>query len=238
MKQHSLLLIMISSTFLIFKSFLFWINLILSVILFGPIAFLLGIISYKKCLIISKCWCRYNLFFLENVCSLTYEYSGPSLDEYKLVISQHQSAWETIFLAAHVNNPIFILKKELLMIPIFGWCLYLLDNISIDRSDGASSLKKIMNSCNHHIEKNNSLIIFPEGTRMPFGSKTQIKKGVLKILESLKIDSLLLHHDAGKYWQKSSYLIKPGIIKICTLSLNYKADSDKLRNNIENHFNM
>ena len=229
---------MISSTFLIFKSLLFWINLILSVILFGPIAFLFGIISYKKCLIISKCWCRYNLFFLKNVCSLTYEYSGPSLDEYKIVISQHQSAWETIFLAAHVNNPIFILKKELLMIPIFGWCLYLLDNISIDRSDGTSSLKKIMSLCNHHIEKNNSLIIFPEGTRMPFGSKTQIKKGVLKILESLKINSLLLHHDAGKYWKKSSYLIKPGIIKICTLSLSYNKDSDKLRNNIENHFNM
>lgn len=238
MMQHNLLLIMISSIFLIFKSFLFWINLVLSVILFGPVAFLFGIVSYKICLLVSKVWCKYNLYFLKIVCSLSYELSGKTLDSHKIVISKHQSAWETIFLAAHVSNPIFILKKELLMIPIFGWCLYLLDNISIDRSDGAASLKKIMNSCRHHIENNKTIIIFPEGTRLPYGSKTHIKKGILKILESLKISSLLLHHNAGKYWQKNSYLIKPGVIKVHTLSLDYDNNLDLLKKNIENHFNM
>ncbi len=229
---------MINSTYLIFKSFLFWLNLVLSVVLFGPFAFVCGLFSYRVCLVISKVWCRYNLFFLKYVCSLSYDFKGTKLNSHKVVISKHQSAWETIFLAAYVSNPIFILKKELLMIPIFGWCLYLLNNISIDRSDGPSSLKKIMNSCNHHIENNKTLIIFPEGTRVPYGSKTQIKKGVLKILDSLKITSLLLSHDAGKYWQKSSYLIQPGVIKIHTLQLEYNDNSDYLKKNIEEHFNL
>ena len=229
---------MISSTYLISKSFLFWVNLILSVVVFGPVAFIFGLISYKLCLIISKTWCKYNLYFLKIVCSLSHEFSGPNLNEHKIVISKHQSAWETIFLAAHVNNPIFILKKELLMIPIFGWCLYLLNNISIDRSDGPSSLKKIMGSCSYHIENNKTLIIFPEGTRLPFGSTSHIKKGVLKIIKSLKLDSLLLHHDAGKYWHKSSLIIHPGTIKISTITLNYNQDSDTLQRNIEEHFNL
>ena len=233
-----MLLIMINSIFLISKSFLFWVNLVLSVILIGPIAFLFGVFSYNLCLVVSKAWCRYNLFFLKYICSLSYEISGVTLNSQKVVISKHQSAWETIFLAAYVNNPIFILKKELILIPIFGWCLHLLNNISIDRSDGISSLKKIMGSCKYQIKNNKTLIIFPEGTRLPYGSKTKIKKGILKILESLKINSLLLHHDAGKYWKKSSYLIKPGIIKITTLDLNYVDNSDLLKKNIEDHFNL
>ena len=229
---------MISNIFLIFKSLIFWINLVISVILFGPVAFSFGLVSYKACLSISKAWCRYNLFILKSVCSLTYEYSGSKINTHKIFISKHQSAWETIFLAAHVNNPIFILKKELLMIPIFGWCLYLLNNISIDRSDGASSLKKIMGSCSYHIGNNKTLIIFPEGTRLPFGSTSHIKKGVLKIIKSLKLNSLLLHHDAGKYWHKSSLIIHPGTIKISTQTLNYNSDSNTLQRNIEEHFNL
>ena len=227
---------MISSTFLIFKSFLFWINLVVSVILFGPFAFTFGLVSYSTCLLISKAWCRYNLLFLKYVCSLTYDFSKLSLNTHKIVISKHQSAWETIFLAAYINNPIFILKRELLMIPIFGWCLYLLKNISIDRSDGVSSLKKIMSISSKHIKNDKTLIIFPEGTRLPYGSKTSIKKGVLKILESLKLNSLLLHHDAGRYWRKNSFLIKPGVIKINTVSMNYNNNLDFLKKRIEEHF--
>ena len=227
---------MISNTFLIFKSILFWINLVLSVLLFGPIVFLLGLISYHACLKLSKTWCRYNLFFLKTICSLSFIYNGPDLNSSQLVVSRHQSAWETIFLAAYVSNPIFILKKELLLIPIFGWCLYLLKNISIDRSDGVKSLKKIIESSRDHIEKKRTLIIFPEGTRVPYGRKSDIKKGVLKILDFLKIHFLVMNHDAGKYWNKSSFLIKPGVININTQSLDFTDDINYLKKEITNYF--
>ena len=156
---------MINNTFLIFRSISFWLNLIISVLLFGPIAFLIGIVSYSVCLKISKLWCRYNLYFLKLFCSLSYTYDGPWVNSSQLIISKHQSAWETLFLAAYAEKPIFILKKELLRIPLFGWCLFLLKNIAIDRSDGVTALKKIMNTCNDHISNKRTLIIFPEGTR-------------------------------------------------------------------------
>ncbi len=166
---------MINNIFLIFRSVSFWINLIISVLLFGPIAFLSGIVSY-------------------------------------------------------------ILKKELLRIPLFGWCLFLLRNIAIDRSDGVNALKKILNSCNEHIANKRTLIIFPEGTRVPYGQRGTIKKGIFKIVESLKITSLVLNHDAGKYWSRDSFIIKPGCINIETLSLDYTPKADNLNTIIREHF--
>ena len=236
MMQQNLLLIMISNTFLIFKSILFWINLVLSVFLIGPIAFLHGLFSYRLCLKISKIWCRYNLFFLKHFCSLSFKLSGPDLNSSQLIISRHQSAWETIFLAAFVQKPIFILKKELLMIPIFGWCVYLLKNISINRTDGRSSLRKIIKSCGEHVNKNRTLIIFPEGTRIAYGEQSNLKKGIFKILDVLKMQSILMNHDAGKYWSKNSLIIKPGVISVETISLKYSSDMDEIKQRIINHF--
>ena len=227
---------MISNTFLIFKSLLFWLNLIISVLVFGPITFLVGLLSYNLCLKCSKLWCRYNLFFLEYICSLSYQMNGPKINTSQLIIARHQSAWETIFLAAYVDRPIFILKKELLMIPLFGWCLYLLKNISIDRSDGVNSLKKIMRSCEDHILKRRTLVIFPEGTRVPYGMNVKLKKGTFKIINFLKISSLIINHDAGKYWSKNSFLIRPGIIDIRTMDLDYNKDTNELIHKVTDYF--
>ena len=94
-----------------------------------------------------------------------------------------------------------------------------------------------MNSCNDHIVNNRTLIIFPEGTRVPYGQTGKIKKGIFKIIESLKIASLVLNHDAGKYWSRDSFLIKPGSINIKALSLDYTAEADDLETIIREHFN-
>ena len=122
------------------------------------------------------------------------------------------------------------------MIPLFGWCLYLLKNISINRSDGVSSLKKIMKACEEHINNDRTLIIFPEGTRVAYGENVEIKKGVLRILDALKLPSILLNHNAGKFWSKDSFSIKPGTIMIKTLSLQYNNDQSISKDKIQQHF--
>ena len=225
---------MISNIFLISRSILFWINIVFSVLIFGPATFLVGIISYDLCLYLSKKWCRYNLFFLKYICLLSYNFDNQAIKTAKMIISRHQSTWETLFFMAYIDYPIFILKKELLMIPLFGWCLYLLKHISIDRSDGASSLKKIMKSCDEHIQENRTIIIFPEGTRSLFGTKAKLKRGVFKILESVKTRSHIVNHTAGQYWN-NSFLIRPGTININVISLEYDPNLDNLKNKIQNH---
>ena len=226
---------MISNIFLISRSILFWINIVFSVLIFGPVTFLVGIISYDLCLCLSKQWCRYNLFFLKYICLLSYNFDSHEIKTSKIIISRHQSTWETFFFMAYIDYPIFILKKELLMIPLFGWCLYLLKHISIDRSDGASSLKKIMKSCDEHIQENRTIIIFPEGTRSHYGTEAKLKRGVFKILETLKTQSHIVNHTAGKYWN-NSFLIRPGVIDVSIIALEYDANLDKLEHKIKNHF--
>ena len=226
---------MISNIFLISRSILFWINIIFSVLIFGPVTFLVGIISYDLCLYLSKKWCRYNLFFLKYICLLSYKFDDHEIKTSKIIISRHQSTWETFFFMAYIDYPIFILKKELLMIPLFGWCLYLLKHISIDRSDGVSSLKKIMKSCDEHIHENRTIIIFPEGTRSVYGTKANLKRGIFKILESVKTKSYIVNHSAGKYWN-NSFLIRPGIIDINIIPLDYDTNLDHLKHKIQNHF--
>ena len=114
MMLFSLLLSMINNIFLTFKSLLFWISLVLSVLTFWSYYIFFGLFSYNLCLWFSKLWCRYTLFFLRTFCALSFRINGPKLNSTQLVVSRHQSAWETIFFAAYVDKPIFILKKELL----------------------------------------------------------------------------------------------------------------------------
>ena len=142
----------------------------------------------------------------------------------------------TIFTAV-VDKPIFILKRELLLIPIFGWCLFLLKNISINRARGSAALNKIMNQCQNQFNMDKTLIIFPEGTRIPYGKKSKIKKGVLTILRSLRADALMVNHNSGLFWSKSSFLIKPGTINVSLSSLKFSNESSLLLNKIEKYFN-
>ncbi len=143
MRLFNLLSLMISNIFLIFKSLAFWINLILSVILIGPLAFIFGLFSYEICLLLSKLWCRYNIFFLDVSVHLKYEIQGPDLRKTSYNYFPSSICMGNYIFCCICGSSNIYFEKELLMIPLFGWCLYLLKNISIDRSDGISSLKKL-----------------------------------------------------------------------------------------------
>jgi 1-acyl-sn-glycerol-3-phosphate acyltransferase len=93
-----------------------------------------------------------------------------------------------------------------------------------------------MKDCDEHIDNDRTLIIFPEGTRVNYGKNIEIKKGVLRILDALKLPSIIINHNAGKFWSKDSFLIKPGTVVIETVSLPYNVDQLVLKNKIQEHF--
>ena len=133
------------------------------------------------------------------------------------IASSHQSMFETFFLQTIFNSPIFILKKELLKIPVFGWYLIKIGSISIDRGKTTKKnldfFKKISKSIN---ESNRPLIIFPQGTRLMPNDRTQFKKGVSRIYDELKIKCQPVAINSGSVWPKKDSL-KPNLTLIISI---------------------
>ena len=134
------------------------------------------------------------------------------------VASAHQSMFETFVLQAPLGFPIFILKKELLRIPLFGWYLKKIGSIEIIREtttkENLNYFAKIKNTVQKH---NRPLLIFPQGTRVKFDDRSPFKKGVGRIYDSLKLPCIPVALNSGKIWPKNSFIKYPGNIHISFL---------------------
>ena len=134
------------------------------------------------------------------------------------IACSHQSMFETFFLQTIFNSPVFILKKELLRIPVFGMYLKKIGSISIDRDkiskenlDFSDKIKSVINSSNRPI------IIFPQATRMAVEDRTPFKKGVSRIYEDLQIKCQPVVINSGNIWPKSGKLKPNGILVVSIL---------------------
>ena len=129
-------------------------------------------------------------------------------NENYFIASAHQSIFETFFLQTIFKSPIFILKKELLKIPIFGWHLKKINSISIERNKTTKENLGFYENIINIIKKSNRpLIIFPQGTRTPSEIKIPFKKGVGKIYENLNMKCLPIALNSGNTWPKNGKLI-------------------------------
>ena len=135
------------------------------------------------------------------------------------IACSHQSMFETFYLQTLFNSPIFILKKELLSIPIFGWYLKKIDSISIDRNkfnkENLNFYEKIKSST---LLTDRPIIIFPQATRVTFDDRSQFKKGASKIYEKLNIKCQPVAINSGAVWPKSGRLISNKTLTVSILN--------------------
>tara|TARA_Y100000996_G_scaffold400157_1_gene369880 strand:- start:2430 stop:3101 length:672 start_codon:yes stop_codon:yes gene_type:complete len=129
-----------------------------------------------------------------------------------LFASKHQSMFETIFYNQLFYNPAYILKKELLSIPLFGTYLKKLGMIAIDRSQGIKSLRYVNEKTSSYVD-NRPVIIFPEGTRTTYKEKPELKSGIYSMYKSLKKPVVPIALNSGNCWPKNNKINK-GIIRI------------------------
>tara|TARA_B100001540_G_scaffold158661_1_gene140570 strand:- start:287 stop:988 length:702 start_codon:yes stop_codon:yes gene_type:complete len=123
------------------------------------------------------------------------------------IASAHQSQFETFFLQTLFNSPVFILKKELLKIPVFGWHLKKIGSISIDRNKITKDNLSFLDQIKKHINNSNRpLIIFPQSTRVDVSDRSPFKKGVKRIYEELKIFCQPIALNSGSVWPKNGKL--------------------------------
>ncbi len=132
-----------------------------------------------------------------------------------IIASKHQSVWETIYFVHYLNNPAFILKKELLKIPLYGWYLRFIEMIAIDRKGGASIIKQMSEAARKAFEKGRPIVIFPEGTRVKHGQSVEYKSGIAALHKELPdIPIVPAALNSGKIWPAKSWLIRSGTIKV------------------------
>ena len=136
------------------------------------------------------------------------------------VVSSHQSIFETFFLQTIFENPVFILKKELIKIPLFGWYLKKMGCISIDRNKISRENLNFSDEVSKVIKNTNkTLIIFPQGTRKNFDDRSTFKKGFARIYNDLEIACLPIAINSGKVWPKNGGLISNQHITVSILNI-------------------
>ena len=203
------------------RSLIFNIFLYAGIILVFILAIPTLILPVKFTLYCGKFLAYYIIFILRLFLNTTVIFHGLEnirKTEKFFIASAHQSMFETFVLQAPLNFPVFILKKELLRIPLFGWYLKKIGSIEITREKTTKENLTVFDKIKKTIEKNNRpLLIFPQGTRVKFDDRRPFKKGVSRIYDTLKLPCIPVALNSGKIWPKNSFMKYPGDIHISFL---------------------
>jgi 1-acyl-sn-glycerol-3-phosphate acyltransferase len=154
---------------------------------------------------------------LKIICGVNYHVEGLEnlpKDRAGIVLSKHQSTWETFFLPGVFHEAAIILKRELLWIPFFGWGLATIDPIAINRSSAASAMEQIIQKGRQCLEAGRWILIFPEGTRIPSGKVGKYRLGGARLAVATGYPVIPLAHNAGRFWPKRQFLKKSGTIQV------------------------
>ncbi len=201
---------------LFLRSALFFLGQAITAPIFTLIAFLaLPLNPVTRNVLISG-WARSMIWWLRITCNIRHEVTGlenlpktPSI-----ILSKHQSAWETLAFQAIFPTQVYVLKRELLWIPIFGWGLAMSSPIAIDRSAGREALKKLVSKGHHRLQQGLWVVIFPEGTRKAPGERGKYQIGGAWLATHTKTAVIPVAHNAGHCWPKNTFVKKPGVIRV------------------------
>jgi 1-acyl-sn-glycerol-3-phosphate acyltransferase len=205
--ERAVVLILVRS--IVFNA-LFYLNTLAWLILGLPTFFL----PYRATVWIAKSWARVNLVLLRVVAGIDCEVRGrEKIPSGPLIVaSKHQSAWETFALLPLFDNPLFIVKRELMWIPFFGWLMRKGRMVPVDRSAGSQALVDMTERARVELADGRQLIIFPEGTRRPAGAEPRYKFGVAHLYAAAGVPCLPVALNSGLFWPRRSIRLRPGTV--------------------------
>lgn len=198
------------------RSSVFWIFHVVSLIpvITGLLLFFWAPINIRYA--IGSSWAIMNMRFLKWFCNLDYQIKGreniPA--EASLILSNHQSTWETLAFQDFLPNQLWVLKKELFRVPIFGWGLAIMSPIAIDRSAGKKAVDQIVEQGQKKLDQGRWVIMFPEGTRIAPGVDSKYKMGGFIFASRIDRKVVPVAQNSGEYWPKHSFIKYPGTITV------------------------
>jgi 1-acyl-sn-glycerol-3-phosphate acyltransferase len=165
---------------------------------------------------VAKAWARSSVWLMRVVCNTKVDYRGlEKIPAGPLIVaSKHQSMWETFALMQFFDAPLFIYKRELGWIPLFGWYLVKSRMIGVDRSGGMRSLMEMARRAPKEVRSGRQLIIFPEGTRTAVGAPPDYKTGVGQIYVNSGVPCIPVALNSGLFWPRRTFMRYPGTLVV------------------------
>jgi 1-acyl-sn-glycerol-3-phosphate acyltransferase len=173
-------------------------------------------------------WSRIIIRGAEVICGIRYRVTGfenvPR--EPCIIVSKHESAWETLAFQTIFPPQVWVVKRELLWVPFFGWGLAMLSPIAIDRRAGQRALKQMLDQGRDRLRRGFHIVVFPEGTRVAPGQTGAYQIGGAWLAGKTGAPVVPVAHNAGAYWPKNALIKRPGVITVSIGPL-FRAEGQK-----------
>jgi len=182
-------------------------------------------------------WPRFATWLARHVLGIEYEVIGRENipREPCIILSKHQSAWETLAFPGIFPPHVYVLKRELLWLPFFGWGLALFSPIAINRADRKRAMRRTIELGRERLAQGLSIMIYPEGTRIPVGKRGTYRRGGATLAVNTGARVLPVAHNAGVVWPRNSFRKFPGkvTVKIGTVIASEGQSPDNLMHKVE-----
>ncbi len=195
-------------------------SLIFNILFYGITAIMAVIglpillLPYRVCQKYEHLWSAIMVVLLKYIMGITHRVTGPRPDHPVIYAAKHQSAWETIFLYAEFDSPAPVLKKELIYLPFIGLFFVKVPSVPIDRSAGRAALKNLMAAAEKINKIGDSILIFPQGTRVAPGAEHSYHAGTFAIYQATGLPVVPVALNSGLFWSRAAFTKKSGVIDV------------------------
>lgn len=198
------------------RSALFLLGQVASTLVFAPLSLLTYPLPFEARYRFITQWTRFNLWWLDKTCRVRCRVRGrehiPAANG--IIVCKHQSAWETLALTRIFPPQVWVIKRELLWIPFFGWGLAMLEPIAINRKAGRRAVRQLVDQGLRRLKQGRWVVVFPEGTRVAPGQKKRYALGGGILAEQSGYPVVPVAHNAGEFWPRRGFLKRPGTIDL------------------------
>lgn len=200
------------------RTLVFYLLLALMTLVWSSIGLLLGLflpfnLRYR---LINQAWAWQAIWLARWIVGIRYELVGRENIPAQpcVILAKHQCTWETFYFSALFAPLSQVIKRELLRVPFWGWSMALLKPIAIDRGNPKAALKQLASQGAERLKDGLWVLIFPEGTRVPYGQMGKFSRGGAALAVNAGLPVLPIAHDAGKCWPRDGWLKHPGTIRV------------------------
>jgi len=202
---------------LFLRSLLFSLLMLAATVIWVWVCLLAAPLPYSQRYYVTGRWNVFVIWLARVLCGIRYQIKGYENlpDAPVILLSKHQSAWETIFYLPTMLRPlVYVFKKEILYIPFFGWGMALLRMIPIDRSKGRDAFASVVEQGKKRLAGGQWIMMFPEGTRIAVGQRGHYKGGGARLAIETQTPVIPIAVNSGECWPKHSFIKKPGLITV------------------------